>query len=142
MSMVTMVLHNLLVPVGDPMAARTALSCRMSRMTIMRVRRTLSDTEIERCGRMNLRSPHPQEWEASIAIPIAISITLAQSTAASLWRTHRRTDSGKVQKAGEGNGPGIPAVYYITAIKLDESALDTWMNWCRIKQTANQKTIS
>ena len=80
-----MVLHNLLVPVGDPMTARTALSCRISRVTIMRVRRTLSDTEIERCGRMSLTLPHPQEWEASIAIAIAILMTLAQSTAARLW---------------------------------------------------------
>ena len=72
--MVMIVLYNLLIPVGDPTAARMYLSCRTSRMTIMRVRRTLSETEIERFGRMNLTSPHPQEWVASIVTLVAILI--------------------------------------------------------------------
>lgn len=76
MSMATTVLYNLLISVGDPMVAWIFLSCRTSRMTIMRVRRTLSETEIERCGRMSLTLPHPQEWEATIKIPIAILMTL------------------------------------------------------------------
>ena len=119
MSMVTIVLYNLLIPVGDPMAARTFLSCRTSRMTIMRVRRTLTKTETERCGRRSLTSPHPQAWEVSITIPIAMLTTLAQTAAAAgLWRTHRHTNSSKVHKAGEGNGPEVLVEEYITTIKL------------------------
>ena len=45
-SMVTIVLYNPQIPVF-PRTARVSLACRMSRMTIMRVRRTLSETEIE-----------------------------------------------------------------------------------------------
>ena len=55
--MVTMASHNPLVPVV-PMAMRRFLVCRMSRMMIMRVRRMLSDTEIDRYGR--------PKWEATV----------------------------------------------------------------------------
>ena len=142
MSMVTIVLYNLLIPFGDPTAARTDLSCRTSRVTIMRVRRTLSATEIERFGRMNLTSPHPQEWVAIIVILVAILTLSAQDTVAGLWRTQRRTQSGKVHKAGEGDDPEVPAKYYITTIKLGEPVLDAWENGGRINQTTNQKAIS
>ena len=47
MSMVAIVLYNPLIPAEDPVAMRTFLPCRMSRMTIMRVRRMLSEREIE-----------------------------------------------------------------------------------------------
>ena len=72
MSMVATVLYNLLVPVEYPKAARMFLSCRTSRMTIMRVRRTLSETETERYGRVKLALPHPQDFDASTMIPVAI----------------------------------------------------------------------
>jgi len=52
MSMVAMVLYSPLIPTGDPVAARTFLPCRTSRTTIMRVRRMLSDNEIEMYGRV------------------------------------------------------------------------------------------
>ena len=51
-SMVTTALHNPPIP-AIPMAARVLLACRMSRMIIMRVRRTLSEREIEKYGRPN-----------------------------------------------------------------------------------------
>jgi len=46
-SMVMVVLYNPLIPVGDPMAARILLPRRTRRTTIMRVRRMLSESEIE-----------------------------------------------------------------------------------------------
>ena len=49
MNMVAMALHNLPLPI-PPMAVRTPLACRISRMTIMRVRRTLSESETEKYG--------------------------------------------------------------------------------------------
>ena len=57
MSMVAMVLYNPLIPAEDPVAARTFLPCRTSRMTIMRVRRTLSEPDNERYGRPNQMAP-------------------------------------------------------------------------------------
>ena len=50
MSMVTMAAHNPPIP-AIPMAVRVFLACRMSRMTIMKVRRILSAIEIEKYGR-------------------------------------------------------------------------------------------
>ena len=49
-SMVMIALHNPPIP-AIPMALRMVLACKMSRITIMRVRRTLSDSEIEKYGR-------------------------------------------------------------------------------------------
>ena len=50
-SMVAMVLYNPLIPTGDPVAVRMFLPCRMSRTTIMRVRRMLSESAIEKYTR-------------------------------------------------------------------------------------------
>ena len=49
MNMVTMALHNPPVP-APPMAVRMFLVCRTSRITIIRVRRMLSGSEIEKYG--------------------------------------------------------------------------------------------
>ena len=49
-----MALYNPLIPTGAPMAERMFLLCRASRMTIIRVRRTLSEIEIEKYGRPKL----------------------------------------------------------------------------------------
>jgi len=57
MSMVEIVLYNLPIPASGPVAVRTFLACRMSRMTIIRVRRTLSETEIERYATLDMESP-------------------------------------------------------------------------------------
>ena len=56
MSMVTITLYNPLFPVS-PMEVRMSLECRTSRTVIMRVRRTLSDSEIEKYGRPNQTPP-------------------------------------------------------------------------------------
>ena len=49
--MVTISLYNLLGLARGPMASRMLLLCRTSRATMMSVRRTLSETEIEKYGR-------------------------------------------------------------------------------------------
>ena len=49
MNMVLTALHNPPLPVS-PIAVRKFLACRVSRMTVIRVRRTLSESEIERYG--------------------------------------------------------------------------------------------
>jgi len=136
-----MVLYSPLIPAWDPVAVRTCLPYRTSRVTIMRVRVVLSETEIERCGRVKLTPPHPQEWVASTTIPIAVSMDLAQSITAGLWRDHVRTNSGKVHKAGEGGGPEIPVVDDVTTVKLDEPALNPWEGGRRINQMTNQKAV-
>jgi len=87
-------------------------------MTIMRVRRTLSKTEIERCGRMRSIFFHPQAWEVSNTILIAMSMALAHSTAAG-FREPRHTNSSKVHKAGESDGPEVLGEEYITTVKLE-----------------------
>ena len=51
MSMVMMALYSPVSPLGAPMAVRISLLCRTSRATIMRVRRMLSEIEIEKYGR-------------------------------------------------------------------------------------------
>ena len=48
MRMVETVLYHPLIPARYPVAVRMVLPCRTSRVTIIRVRRTLSETEIER----------------------------------------------------------------------------------------------
>ena len=56
MSMVTMTMYNPLIP-PFPVEVRMLLVCKMSRTTIMRVRRMLSDSEIEKYGRPNQTPP-------------------------------------------------------------------------------------
>jgi len=90
MSMVQASLYNPLVTTADPVAARRFLPCRMSRITIIRVRRTLSEAEIERYGTANRGGiglgvfRTAQRWEDSTTIPIPISMGLVQSIAAGL----------------------------------------------------------
>jgi len=85
MNMVEIVLYNLLIPARVPVAVRTFLACRMSRMTIIRVRRTLSETEIERCTTPNLENPRTEKassalyWKHSVTIPIPTLIGLVRS---------------------------------------------------------------
>jgi len=76
MNMVEIILYNLLIPARDPVAVWEFLAYRMSRMTIIRVRRTLSETEIERYAIPNLENPSVEErlstlcWKRSVTIPI------------------------------------------------------------------------
>ena len=90
---------------------------------------------------MKLTLPHPQEWEASTMIPVAILTTLSQRITADLWRTYIRTHSSKVHKAGECGDPEVLAVDDVTAVKLDEPALDGCTGWHGIKQTTNHKAV-
>ena len=61
MNMVTMALHNPPLPV-PPMAVRTPLACRVSRMTIIRVRMMLSESEIEKYGTADQAKPGCPFW--------------------------------------------------------------------------------
>ena len=56
MSIVATALYNPPSPAGDPEATRTILTCKASRMTIMRVRRTLSETEIATHGMLRSKT--------------------------------------------------------------------------------------
>ena len=80
MNMVAMVLYNPPIPVQDPVATRTALPCRTSRRTIIRVRVTLSDTEIEKSVIMGTVTD--AQPEITNRRPIATLLTLALSVTA------------------------------------------------------------
>jgi len=86
-NMVETVLCNLLIPARDPVAMRTFLACRMSRMTIIRVRRTLSETETERYAIPNPESPRretgpcPLDWKYSVTIPVPTLMGLVRNIA-------------------------------------------------------------
>ena len=83
MSMVTTVLHNPPIP-AIPKALRVFLVCKMSRMTIMRVRRTLSESETEKYARPGqLLLDRSAVWKVN-KMPIAILSTLVLSVAVSL----------------------------------------------------------
>jgi hypothetical protein len=66
-------------------------------MTIMRVRRTLSETEIETHGMLRWRRIlaqkllNPPAWEMSNRMPVAVLIMLAQSAGVGPWRTQTHT---------------------------------------------------
>ena len=141
MNIVAMIPYNPPIPARDPVAARTFLPYRTSRMTIMRVRRALSETVTERCGRMKLPLPHPQDLVASINIPVPTVMALTQGVAASLGRTRIHTHSSKVHEEWEGGDPEVLAVDDVTTAKLDKPALDTSARGCRTKQTTNQKAV-
>ena len=146
MNMVAMALYNPLIPAAEPAATRTFLLCRMSRMTIIRVRRTLSETEIERYRRPKSRvvearePPHLLDWKTSVMIPVATLIMLAQSSL--LGRTLTRTHRGKVHETREGDDPGIHEVNHVTTIELEELVLDAWVRERGTNQRTNQKAIS
>ena len=69
-SMAATVLYNLLASVGAPKAFRIFLPWRMSRVTIMSVRRTLSKKEIENNGVRKVSEVDVEVWWMK-AIPIA-----------------------------------------------------------------------
>ena len=76
MSMVAMATYNPPNPAKDPVAARKFLPCRTSRTTIMKVSRTLSESEIEIYGRVDQGLIFTHSSVGRIArIPIAISLT-------------------------------------------------------------------
>ena len=124
--MVTMVLYITLIPDAPPVAAWMFLPCRMSKTTIMRVRRTLSETEITKYGKPKKVATgvwglfHPQACPTSIMIPIAIGFPLAQSVAAGPWGIQMRTRRAKVHETREGNNPAVPRVYHVATKELAE----------------------
>jgi len=53
-------------------------------MAIARVRKTLNETVIERCGRPMPMGLNPRAWAAIIMIPVAREIILVQTITVSL----------------------------------------------------------
>jgi len=147
MSMVEIALYNPLIPTWDPVAARMFLPCRTSRMTIIRVRRTLSETEIERYGipkrgSIGLLLRYLPCWKHSVTIPIPTLMGLVQSIAAGLWKGIIRTQRGKVQEARKNDSPEVRGVDNIATVDLGvEQALDVQASGCGIKHRTDQKTI-
>ena len=93
MSMVTMALYNPPVPI-IPMASRISLTCRASRIIIIRVRRRWSAIEIEKYGRPGSMASVYQvlifggcEISNMSSIPIAISTPSAPSVVVDLSTT-------------------------------------------------------
>ena len=131
MSMVTTVLYSPLNLDGAPVVARMSLPCRTSRMTIRKVRRILSETEIAKYGRPKKLAIgvwglfRPQACQTSIIIPIAEPITLAQSITAGLAKIRTRTHRAKVHEAGKGSNPEVPGVNHIATKELEEKRCET-----------------
>jgi len=148
MSMVETALYSPLIPAADPVAARMFLPCRASRTTIIRVRRMLSETEIERYGTPNWENlgsmplAHGCCRKYSITIPIPILIALAQSIAEGLWGGRMRTKRGKVQEAGKDDRPEVCGVDDVATVDLGaEHTLHIRASGRGIGQRTNQKTI-
>ena len=77
-------------------------------MTIMRVRRTLSESEIERHARLDQRFFVTHSLVVQIVnIPIAISLKLALRIIGVRGETETPTERGKVHEAGEGDSPEV-----------------------------------
>ena len=93
-------------------------------MTIIRVRRTLSEIETETNGMLKLKAippavlPHLQAREMAIMKPDAALTTLARGIVNSLWRTRIRTHGGKEHERGESDDPEFIGVDYVAAIQL------------------------
>jgi len=122
-------LYNPPSPLSDPMAAPTFLLCRMSRMAIMRVRRTLSEIEIERYGiaksketTLQILVPGLEVRWMSVMIPIATTMTLARKVTLNSSKTLMRTYRGSVHEAGEGDDPKFRGVDHVAAVELKEGA--------------------
>lgn len=128
------------------MAVRMFLPCKTRRVTIMSVRRTLSETEIEKYGRPKLIAIEFQMllfgcevWYMNM-IPIATLTTSAQNDATGLRRTRVRTHRGEVHEAGEGDNPVVHGVDNITTIELEEATCVRYPGE-RLWHKAYQKTI-
>ena len=110
-------------------------------MTIMSVRRTLSETETDRYGKaveMNLATS--TDCQTSMR-PIAALTMLTLGAVVSLWRTKTRTQRAEVREAGEGGGPEVLGVDKVATIELEELVLCTRVREHSIKQRTDQKTV-
>ena len=126
---------------------RTFLLCRTSRATIMRVRRTLTVTEIEKYGILKLKATDFQmrlsgreDQRMSAMMPIATSKMLVQSADASLWRTQTRTHRAKVHDGGDDDDPKVHRIGYVATIELEVSVLGASTR-TQHKQGTNQKAL-
>ena len=139
--MATMALDDPPIPLM-PIAVRMLLVCKMSRVTIMRVRRMLSESEIEK-----YEIPNQALWvrfatQQTNVIPSAILSMLAQSTTPGPWRARMRTHGTKIHDAGEGEDAEVLGIDNVATIELgEEPGLDTRVSECGVKQRANHKAI-
>ena len=142
MSMVAMDLYNPPIPAGDPVAAQIFPPRMTSRTTIIRVRRTLSESEIERYARLDQT---PIVTRSSVGhidkTPIAISSALALS-ATSIRREQIHTHGTEVHEKGEGSDQKVLGVECIASVELGEKlALRTRTGDGGARRKTNQKTI-
>jgi len=124
MNMVTTALYNPVSPEGAPIAVRTFLLCRASRITIMSVRRTLSESEIEKYERPKLTATESQmllfgcEDRCMSMIPVAVSTTSLAQSAADVWKNRARTQGTEIH-----NDPGVHGMDNVAAIELEEQPM-------------------
>ena len=78
-NMVATALYSSPIPSGDPVAVRIFLPWRTSRMTIMRVTITLSESEIEKYATFQGTRPTAKYHGKSPRMPVAISPAVALS---------------------------------------------------------------
>ena len=107
------VLYNLPTLVVAPMAIRICLLCETSRAMIISVRRTFSESEIERYGTSTLKgmylSPGVVCQTQSIR-PSAVPTMSVYNPMVGPKGSQRHTKRGKVHQAGEGNYPVVHSV--------------------------------
>ena len=85
----------------------------------MRVRRTLSESEIERHARLDQRFFVTHSLVVQIvSIPIAISLKLALRIIGVCGETETPTERGKVHEAGEGDSPEVHGENYVATVDL------------------------
>ena len=92
----------------------------------MRVRRTLSETETEYAmpTLMPLSAQMVQfgfeTWYQTSRMPIAVSVTSAESVTVNLRMTKEPTERAEVEQAGKSDGPVAHGVNNVTPVELAE----------------------
>ena len=98
----------------------------MSRTTIMSVRRTLSETEIEyEVPTLMVSSPQMvqsgfETWYQTSKIPIAVPAASAEKATVSLRMNKEPTERAEVEQAGKSDGPVVHGVNHVTPVELAE----------------------
>lgn len=117
--------YNRPAPAEAPMAFRMFRLCRMSRITIMNVRRTLSESETAKYEKSKSSEiavllgifSGSADWYMH-QIPVTALVTLAESIAVESRRIQVRTKRSEVHQAGDGNSPVIRGIDNVATIEL------------------------
>lgn len=114
-------------------------------MMIMRVRSTLSESEIERHAILDQRLFVTHSLVVQIvSMPITMSPTLALRIASDRGEIETPTERGKVHEAGEGDSPEVRGVDYVATIDLGRNGckmLDAWVSERGTRLRTDQETI-